>query len=310
MAKIDANIHPELRRALKLAPPFSVGPRTLWMQRRLLRLWPVTWPPRDVELRNKTSAGVRMRIYTPVKRAASMPGLLWIHGGGYLMGRPEMDDATCIEYARAVGVVVVSVDYRLAPEHPFPAGLDDCYAALRFMYTHARALGIDSARVAIGGSSAGGGLAAALAQLTHDRGEHAPIFQLLRYPMLDDRTARDTSGREHVMWSRPSNLFGWRSYLGSAWNAAEPPACAVPARRADLTGLPPAWIGVGSADLFHAEDVAYAHRLDAAGVECELYVVDGAFHGFDVIVSRAPISRAFRDAEIAVLRKYLGEAPP
>jgi acetyl esterase/lipase len=135
------------------------------------------------------------------------------------------------------------------------------------------------------------------------------VFQLLRYPMLDDRTTRNivSGGNEPVVWNRLSNLFGWRSYLGAAWDRdeAQLPDCAVPARRTKLTGLPPAWIGVGSIDLFYAEDVEYARRLNDAGVACELYTVQGAYHGFDAMVRNARVTREFVQAEIAALRQYL-----
>jgi acetyl esterase/lipase len=307
-----SHIHPELRKALRFSVPIVVNARTLWFIRTALRMLPVVRTAQDIAIRTTAIAGAELgrtiilRIYRPVAHAKLRPGLLWMHGGGYVMGAPGMEDASCAEYAREVGAIVVSVDYRLAPEHPFPAALYDCYAALKWMFSHASELGVDAARIAIGGASAGGGLAAALAQLAFDRKEVEPVFQLLRYPMLDDRTTCEVvpAANEPPVWNRASNLFGWRSYLGAAWHAAEMPACAVPARRANLAGLPPAWIGVGTVDLFHAEDVAYARRLREAGVECELRTVEGAYHGFDM-VRHAMVTREFHRAEIAALKKYL-----
>jgi acetyl esterase/lipase len=176
---------------------------------------------------------------------------------------------------------------------------------LKWVAAHAEQLGIDSKRIAIGGASAGGGLAASLVQLAHDRLEIEPIFQLLVYPMLDDRAVlrTDLDDGDSIIWDQKSNRFGWESYLGKACGAEDAPAYAVPARRADLSGLPPAWIGVGSLDIFHAEDVAYAQRLQACGVACELIVVPGAFHGFDVFNPKIPIVQDFRRSQICALKK-------
>jgi acetyl esterase/lipase len=310
MPKASSRIHPELRKMVQLLPPFSVSQRTLWIPRTLINLARAGRPPKDIAFKTTVIAGstpgqsVRLRVYAPTARTAPTPALLWMHGGGYIMGNAQQDDGACIEYVRSLGIVVVSVDYRLAPEYPFPAGLEDCYSALRWVCSQSD---IDATRVAIGGASAGAGLAAALAQLAHDRGELRPVLQLLRYPMLDDRTARAASAPddEYPLWTWRSNVFGWRAYLGAAWAAAELPACAVPARRADLTRLPPAWIGVGTADLFHDENVAYAARLREAGVPCELQVVPGGCHAFDMLVRNASISRAFYDGQLVALRKYL-----
>jgi acetyl esterase/lipase len=250
---------------------------------------------------------VRVRVYRPPALQPGGPSLLWIHGGGFLIGMPEQDDPYCIDFANALGILVASVDYRLAPEHPFPAPLEDCYAALRWLHGEAATLGIDPARLAVGGASAGGGLAAGLALLAHDRGEIEPVLQLLVYPMLDDRTAlrADIDGTMHRLWDQRSNVFGWRSYLGREPGGPDVPDHAAPARRADLAGLPSAWIGVGTHDLFHDEDLAYAQRLKAAGVPCTVEVVDGAYHGFDVISRRAGVVRTFRESQVEALRKTL-----
>jgi acetyl esterase/lipase len=247
---------------------------------------------------------VRLRVYRPDAAAASTPVLLWLHGGGYVIGKPEIDDAVCAQYAREVGIAVVSVDYPLAPDHAFPTALEDCYAALLWAANEST---FDAERIAIGGASAGGGLAAALVQLAVDRGAVRPRLQLLVYPMLDDRTAlrTDLDDTNNVTWSQHNNRFGWESYLGRACGADDVPAYAVPARRADLSALPPAWIGVGTLDLFHPEDTAYADRLRACGVECELEIVPGAFHGFDVFDAELPVVRSFRAAQIAALRAHL-----
>ncbi len=203
----------------------------------------------------------------------------------------------CRRFARVLGVTVAAVDYRLAPEHPYPAPLEDCYAALTWL---AELPAVDPARIAIGGASAGGGLAAALALLARDRGEFTPTLQLLAYPMLDDRSGSTPENPNYRLWGPKSNRFGWAAYLGNA-----DPKVAVPARHEDLSGLPPAWIGVGTHDLFHDEDLAYAARLTAAGVPCEIETVPGAFHGFDLVVPKAAVSKAFFASQCASLRSAL-----
>ena len=188
-------------------------------------------------------------LYEPIGRTHPTGALLWIHGGGMILGHPEGDHDLCSRIARDLGILVVSVRYRLAPEHPFPAGFDDCFAALRWLHDNATDLGVENSRIAVGGSSAGGGLAAAVAQKAHDEG--VPLrFQLLLYPMLDDRTVllRDTEGRGRITWTPRSNAYAWTCYLGHPPGAVEPPPYAAPARREDLTGLAPAWIGVGNLD--------------------------------------------------------------
>ncbi|BBZ11111.1 esterase [Mycobacterium branderi] len=252
--------------------------------------------PGDVEVLTLDS-GAGVRLFRPTSTAESTPALLWIHGGGYVLGRASQDDKLCRRFSRELGATVASVDYRLAPEHPYPAPLEDCYSALTWL---ARLPAVDPARIAIGGASAGGGLAAALALLARDRGEITPALQLLAYPMLDDRSANNPSLPSYRLWSPSSNRFGWAAYLGDA-----DPQVAVPARRDDLSGLPPAWIGVGTHDLFHDEDLAYAERLTQAGVPCHVEVVPGAFHGFDLLVPKAKVSQAFFASQCASLRTAL-----
>jgi acetyl esterase/lipase len=251
---------------------------------------------------------VRVVTYEPRERRRPSGALLWIHGGGYVVGDPSMDDDWCARVAREHGALVVSVDYRLAPEHAFPAGLDDCHAALAWVVEKADELGVSRSRIAVGGESAGGGLAAALVQRAYDDG--LPVcFQLLTYPMLDDRTVTRAEARGDwaLVWSPPSNRYGWTAYLGHAPGEPEHRPYAVPARRSDLTGLPPAWIGVGDVDLFYDEDVTYARRLRAAGVRCDLYEVPGMFHAADR-GSTHPGMVAFTGRKLDSLRPYLGQS--
>ena len=291
------DFHPELRRIARLLPRDLVSRRNLPLFRLLMSLH---LPGRhdDVEVLT-LSTGAGVRLHRPLEPAATSGALLWIHGGGYLLGSARQDDQLCRRFARKLGITVGSVEYRLAPEHPFPAALDDCYAALQQLVALP---GVDPARVAIGGASAGGGLAAALALMTRDRGEINPALQLLTYPMLDDRTVAQSPlhARNYRLCSERSNRFGWAAYLGDV-----DPDIAVPARNADLAGLPPAWIGVGTHDLFHDEDLVYAERLSKAGVPCRVEVVPGAFHGFDRLVPGAQVSRSFFDSQCASLREAL-----
>ena len=222
------------------------------------------------------------------------------------MGSPQFEIPIIGGLARELGVVVVSPDYRLAPEHPFPAALDDCMATLEWMRAHADELGIDPDRIAVGGASGGGGLSVAVAQRSRDAG--IPLrAQALLYPMLDDRTAlrADHAGRGQFVVTPSANRFAWTAYLGREPHMSDAPEYAVPARRTDLTGLPPAWVGVGELDLFHDEDVAYADQLRACGVPCELVTVPGMYHGADGIALRAPAMREFRRGMVDHFRAHL-----
>ncbi len=313
MTTDPAQIHPQLQEIAQKTPKFNFSQRNRWFMNLMFSFMRTPKPPADVRIKNmtinrpSTPTKLRLRLYQPAAPAPLTPALLWLHGGGYVIGKPEMDDATCAQFVQELGLTVVSVDYRLAPKHPFPAGLDDSYLALTWLASQAQQLGIDPTRIAIGGQSAGAGLAAALAQLAHDRQGVQPIFQLLVYPMLDDRTTLRTEldDGNHVAWTQTSNRFGWEAYLGQPGGAATVPAYAVPARREDLSGLPPAWLGVGTLDLFHDENVAYARRLQAAGVACELVVVPGAFHGFDVFDAQLPLAQEFRRSQLAALQRPL-----
>lgn len=290
---VSSGFHPDLRRTARFLPRGGVGPRLLPVLQALGGIQGRRTPS-DVEIQGLPS-GATVRIFRPPNPpTGAAPALLWIHGGGYIIGTAAQDDRLCRRFSAELGATVVSVDYRLAPQHPYPAALEDCWAALTLL---AELPGVDPSRVAIGGASAGGGLAAALAQLAVDRAQISPVLQLLVYPMLDDRSAALPANRSYRLWNPRSNLFGWTSYLGGA-----DPQIAVPARRADLRGLAPAWIGVGTVDLFYDEDLDYAARLREAGVPCTVETVSGAFHGFDQLVPKAAVSQAFFASQCASLR--------
>ncbi|MFE2424052.1 alpha/beta hydrolase [Streptomyces hokutonensis] len=295
--KLDM-IDPELRRSVARIPRLPL--RQKW-GRRLVRA---------LTVRRRTGGPVEgvdvgilgedrgLRVYTPVG-GGSGAALLWVHGGGYLIGDVAQDDAFCAVTACELGAVVVSTNYRLAPEHPFPAALDDVLAAWHRLLASAEDLGIDRERVAAGGSSAGAGLAACLVQRLHDDGGTQPVAQWLFSPMLDDRTAarRELDPVRHRVWDNAANRTGWGAYLGAEPGGPRAPDHAVAARRADLSGLPPAWIGVGDIDLFTDECRTYAERLRDAGVDCTFDLVPGAPHGFeawapDTHVSHGLLERA------------------
>jgi acetyl esterase/lipase len=248
---------------------------------------------------------VRVLVYTPANATGKLPAILEIHGGGFFKGSAELNDARNRKFAEDVGCIVVAVDYRLAPETPFPGALEDCYAALRWLYLRASDLGADPTRIAICGESAGGTLCAALAHFARDRNEVSLAFQLLIYPALDDRT---TAGCEphpfagHYVWRFEDNRFAWEAWLGHAIGRQQVSPYAVPGRADNLSGLPPALICVGALDLFVEEDIEYARRLIRAGVPTELHVYPGAYHGFN-FVPDARVTKIFeRDVTAALCR--------
>jgi triacylglycerol lipase len=255
----------------------------------------------------RDGAAVKIVVYRPNDVEPGGPALLYTHGGGLVMGSVPSYHAVMSGYAKRLGIVVASVDYRLAPEFPFPTPLDDVQAGYLWLIDQADFLGIDASRIVVGGDSAGGGLTAALCQRLRGEAAPFPIFQLLIYPMLDDRTTlrHAQEDRGQLIWTEGSNLFGWSSYLGRKPRAADAPRYAVPARCDDLAGLPPAWIGVGALDLFFEEDVDYAHRLKAAGVPCTLDIVEGAFHGFEILFPDTAIVKAFEEKKIAAVRQVI-----
>ncbi|MDP3231277.1 MAG: alpha/beta hydrolase [Myxococcales bacterium] len=299
------DFHPDLRLG-RFMPPFPAGPFVAGLMQRLARR---SAPPKveGLVIEDIDVPGVSLRLYRPKDMTAAMPAYLWLHGGGFLVGQPEQDEANNIALALELKLVVAGVRYRLAPKHPAPAAVEDAWAALQWLAAEAPRLGIDPTRIAIGGASAGGGLAATLALVAHDRGDVRPAFQLLVYPMLDDRTATrtDLETKNVRVWTPASNHYAWSAYLGHPPGQAAANPYAAAARREDLRGLPPAWIGVGTLDLFHDEDVTYAKRLEASGVPCELHLVPGAFHGFDAVFRKAGVTKAFWSEQVRVLRAAL-----
>ncbi|MDC0374295.1 alpha/beta hydrolase [Pseudomonadales bacterium] len=308
-------LDPQLAAIIEGMPDFVMNPETLPAVRAGMAQTTVLADAtahgvsrEEIQIESVGAPDIRCLIYKPAQSQAKAPAYLHIHGGGYIIGSPEMGDASNIEICAKLGATVVSVDYRLAPEHPVPAPLDDCYAVLAWMHNNASNIGIDANRIAVGGESAGGGLAAALAIKARDAGEYAICHQHLTYPMLDDRTG--TAGAPgdplvgEFVWTRPSNGFGWDSYLGDAPRTAPQ----VPARAESLAGLPPTWLLTGALDLFRDENIVYAKRLMSDGVFTELAVFAGACHGFQMAAESDQSKRYRRDFLAALGRGLAVEA--
>jgi acetyl esterase/lipase len=310
-----SDFHPELLRSARLIPRFAFTPRLASFARFVQRLRGLPKPPQvaGLDIRDVFIAGpesnpaLRLRVYSPISVTAGRPALLWIHGGGFIIGTPEQDAANIIEMCQELGIVVAAVNYRLGPDHPFPAALDDCYAALKWLHKSVDDLNTAQDRIAIGGNSAGAGLAAGLVLAAHDRDEVSVAFQLLFYPMLDDRTTlrEGVDQSRFRMWNSKSNAVGWSSYLGRVPGEEGVSEYAAPARRKETVGLPPTWIGVGTCDLFHEENVAYARKLADAGVPCTLKVVEGAFHAFDLINPKVQVVQDFKKSYLDAMRETL-----
>ena len=246
---------------------------------------------------------IPVRIYRPVGAAGQLPGIYLIHGGGMILGGIDGEDATATMICDRVGAVVVSVGYRLAPEHPHPAPVEDCYAGLVWTAKNAADLGMDPARLALYGGSAGGGLVIGVALLARDRGGPAITFMMPIYPMIDDRNETPSSHEitDVGLWDRAGNIEAWAWYLGGK----EPDQYAAPARAEDLSGLPPTYIDVGTVDLFRDEDIAFAQRLMQAGVPTELHVNPGSYHASENFAGEAALSRRIWDQRIDALRRAL-----
>lgn len=294
---MDKRILPELREVYSQFPGFQLEGNLEW-SRGLVSAPPV----KRSEHVNTTSRKIPgaagemlVKIYEPAGRNVDkLPAMMWIHGGGYVLGHPDMDDELCERFVQTARCVVVSVDYRLAPEHPYPAAIEDCYAGLVWMTEEAESLGIDVNRVAIAGASGGGGLTAALALMARDKGGPSIIFQMPLYPMLDNRNITPSSHEiteDGAIWNRTDNLAAWNMYLGEENDASGISPYAVPSRAENLAGLPPTYTCVGQLDLFRDETIEYVTRLAQAGVDVEFHLYPGCFHLFEILVPEAEVSQ-------------------
>lgn len=310
-------VDPQLLPLLEMIPPLQLSPDTL----PTLRARPARFEadPRDAERTDLTvrrapgppgAPEVEVLVYRPRAASGPLPCILHIHGGGYVAGDAQSLEAAHRPLASELSCCIVSVNYRLAPETPFPGPVEDCYAALAWLAAQAGELGVDAARIGVMGESAGGGLAAALALLARDRGEHRLAFQHLIYPMIDDRTCVVAEPHPYAgefVWTPASNHFGWTSLLGAPPGGGDVSPYAAAARAKDLAGLPPAYIATGALDLFLEEDLEYARRLIRAGVPTELHVYPGAFHGFQWAVD-AEVSKTAAGDSRAALKRALAPA--
>ena len=258
----------------------------------------------DLSITAADGTALAARLYEPVERDGAAPGLAYFHGGAFILGDLDTEHAKCLRHAEGA-TVVLSVDYRLAPEHPFPTPPEDCYAGLQWLADHSDDLGVDASRLAVGGSSAGGGLSAAVAQMARDRGGPPVAFQLLVYPVTDDRLETTSMGqfRDLPGWNGRASEQMWDHYLGSDRTDVSP--YAAPARATDLSGLPPAYVLTAEFDPLRDEGVAYALALLRAGVRTELHQFPGVPHGFDLFAPDAPAARRAIIEQVAVLRAAL-----
>jgi acetyl esterase/lipase len=311
-------VNPELRPALEAflkswpLPKGEVTPAQLMAFRKMDTGQRPRLKQPSVAERNVPGRGgapdVRVFVIN-AKAGEHRPAILHMHGGGYVLGTAASSVPDLQRLGQALDCVVATVEYRLAPETPFPGSLEDNYAALKWLHASADELGVDRSRIALTGESAGGGHAAMLAIAVRDRGELPVMYQSLVYPMLDDRTGSSRKTPAHIgtiLWTAEYNRAGWTALLGKAPGGPDAPRGAVPSRLENLAGLPPAWIGVGALDLFVDEDVEYARRLINAGVSTELLVVPGAYHGFDAFAPTASISKQFVLARLNGLARALG----
>lgn len=267
-------------------------------------------PPTDVGIVSlrvpKGDHAILLRLFRPARLAPAAPCLLWMHGGGLILGFAGMEDARLATLASDAGCVIVSVDYRLAPEHPYPAAINDCRDAYGWLLDNAAALDVNPSRVAIGGASAGAGLAAALAHVLKAGGGPQPVLQLLIQPMLDDRNVHphEQAVEDAFTWTWARNRLAWTAYLGGL--EGKPPAAAAAARADDFIGLPPALISIGMLDHFFDESVRYARALTDADIDVEFHTYAGAPHGFEAHLPEAPVSQRCRRQIVEGLRRRLG----
>lgn len=306
-----ALVDPELRAAARAMLAQKFPPMT----REALPAMRAAWAPPPLlaapEVKLQTIPGpagappVAIELVVPEASGTPRPAIVHIHGGGMISGRARNMTAFCQSLAAEFGAVVVNVDYRLSPETPFPGPVLDNYAALEWLADNAQSLGVDPARIAVMGESAGGGLAAMVALMARDRGKVALCQAVLIYPMLDDRTGSTRKVPPHIGtigWSAEANRFGWSAFLGVPAGSDAVPAGSVPARESNLAGLAPTFIGVGALDLFVDEDIAFGGRLIAAGVKTRIHVTPGAWHAFDFVVPEARVAREITAAWKAELR--------
>ncbi|MBP2651414.1 MAG: heroin esterase [Firmicutes bacterium] len=313
--EMDSKVHLELKKFFSVMPKMNLSDTdALENARKLSKEWVKTLPKDssdDVLTLDKIIPGptnspeVSVRVFYPKERQERLPAVLWIHGGGYILGCLDLENSICKSMVREGNCVVVAVDYRLAPENPFPAGLEDCYAALLWIANSSESLGIDVGRIAVAGASAGGGLTAALALLARDRSGPTILFQMPLYPMIDDRNITPSSYEitDDRAWNRNTNMKAWEMYLGPNLFNVSP--YAAPARAGNLSGLPPVYTCVGEVDLFRDEIIEYVAKLLQAGVPTEFHIYPGCFHACEIVVPDAEISKRVFNEYLRALARAL-----
>ncbi|MCA1025980.1 alpha/beta hydrolase [Cytobacillus kochii] len=300
----------EIREICENFPPFKL-PEGLEAARQAAFV-PVETSPyvriNQLSIQGGDKQRMLVKIYEPSNRnEEALPAVLFIHGGGYVTGHPDGSDAICQAFVKEAECVVVSVDYRLAPEHRYPCAIEDCYAALLWMHESCEELKIDRSRIAVAGQSAGGGLTAALSLLARDRSGPKIAFQMPLYPMIDDRNTSASSYEitdEKAIWNRGNNLAAWRMYLGKNINGEISPYAA-PARAKNYSGLPPTYTCVGQLDPFRDETIEYVSRLAKDGVDVEFHIYPGAYHAFELLNPTSDLGSAAIQNYIQALKKAL-----
>lgn len=291
-------VNPELLAGLEMFQDLDLRPEYLQAIREgSAQMRPPTVIDDSLSITDEIIAGtdanpLPLRIYRPKSTTEALPALLWIHGGGYILGSIDDNDDLCMRFVKDANCVVVSVDYRLAPEHPYPAPIEDCYSALKWIADNAEAINIDPHRIGVAGASAGGGLTAALTLLARDRQYPSICFQMPLYPMIDDQNQTPSTNeiKEGFVWNQKTNEAGWKMYLGEIYGTENIPAYAAPARAEDYHNLPYTYTCVGQLDPFRDETLTYVTKLAQAGVDVEFHLYPGAYHGFEAINPNADVS--------------------
>ncbi|WP_087972253.1 alpha/beta hydrolase [Oceanobacillus rekensis] len=308
-------VNPELREIIEAFPPLDLDNYKATRQAAQDGLQAMEIPldesvsiNDEMILNSYDQSSVRVRIYDKKEKSGeALPVLLWIHGGGYVLGSPEEGDILCQRFVAEANCMVVSVDYRLAPEFPYPAGLEDCYAALQWVYENAGELGVDATRIGVAGQSAGGGITAALALLTRDRKGPEISFQMPLYPMINDHNNTPSSFEVtgNFVWNHDLNKKGWSMYLNGKDGTESVSEYAAPARATNLSGLPKTYICVGQLDPFRDETLDYVTRLCQAGVDVEFHLYPGVFHGFEAIAPDTAIGKQTVDEYVGAVKNGL-----
>ncbi|MED1058265.1 alpha/beta hydrolase [Bacillus mycoides] len=295
---MKTRVNPELLQGLEMFPNLDLHPENLQSIREgIAQMRPPTVVDESLSLTDEVIVGpddnpLPLRIYRPKSNNEPLPVLLWIHGGGYILGSIDDNDDTCMRFAKEAGCVVVSVDYRLAPEHPYPAPIEDCYSALKWIAYNAKSLNIDSNRIGVAGVSAGGGLTAALSLLARDRKYPSICLQMPLYPMIDDRNNTPSANeiKEGFVWNQKANEAGWKMYLGEMYGTDQIPVYAAPSRAEDYSDLPYTYTFVGQLDPFRSETLTYVSKLAQAGVDVEFHLYPNAYHWFEGLNPNADVS--------------------